>query len=1192
MIWQLRILLRRFGSWLWPRINRPWLFWTAGALCLAAVIWFGGPLLGLGSSRPLETPVARAVLLAVLALAAAGWWGYKAWRLRKRNAAMVDALGDASRPDPTRQEEQAIASRMSAALDRLRSRTTGTGGPYVYELPWFAIIGMPGSGKTTALMNSGLQFPLADGAASPVIEGAGGTRFIDFWFADRAVLIDTAGRFTSQDSDAIADSAAWLAFLRLLREHRPLQPLSGLILTIPIAVLMQGSQALRQHVGVLRARLRDVQDELGIRLPVYLLLTKADQLAGFDESFDSLQRTERDQVWGITVPLSARDINQPAALSAGQLDALVARLSDHMLGRLHRETDLARRGRCFALTQELALMRPAMLELFDAMNSDSALDRRPLLRGLYLVSGTQEGGTIDRILRGLMPEIAPAPGPVRANSGRSYFVRTLLERVVLAEAGIASRNSRAEWRSRLVYGGSAALALGLLAAALTIWTHGFIENRAVMADLEQAIDAYRPQAAALSTAEVRAYDARAVRALSALRLMPGSSSLPPLESWPMLGLSQKRKLADQLDAIYANHLNAWFLPAVMLRLEGDLRAKLGTSDQLYEALRTYLMITNQGPMNRDAVMAWAKRDTEAMAQAEPGLPETEILAHIDAATLIARRPPAADGQLVARSRAVLAAEPVSVRLYALLKMQPLATRVRAWRPTGYLGPLGREALQLFDPAFEQVEVPGLFSREGYRVFIGLLAAQGGNAAEQIWVLGQRQEAGSESENSRLRADIARLYADEYVNRWRAVLDGMRIAPAADAAMAQRQLVIASGQTSPLRSLLRSIVETNNLVMNPEARSAMFNLLSGSRIGRDISYASRYSVLAKDLDPNLRAIDSARQSIVDYFQRLRLFVGTGTSSELDQSLQSLAAVAAKSGALAGVASGGGALAGGAAGQAMAMDAKAASAQLEQQASSGVVPEPMRGWMSGLARNASQSVTSSQRRQLGAALSATGGGSFCRQAIVARFPARLTEQDMRLDDFAQYFRPGGMADGFFAANLAPYVDTAQRPWRLTAEAQALGISPALVRQYERIGEIRQAFFAGQSSEPKVYFQMSLRTPDATAPRLMLTIGQQSATFDAETAPAKSFVWPDPFGAAGVSIEFADPAGGPPARRSWQGSWALFRMIAASRTVQRIGNDRMLVEVEAAGRRALLLIQATTPVNPFVSRALSQFQCPDRM
>ena len=55
-------------------------------------------------------------------------------------------------------------------------------------------VGPPGAGKTTALLNCGLKFPLADAAVTPVrVKGVGGTRNCDWWFTDDAVLIDTAG---------------------------------------------------------------------------------------------------------------------------------------------------------------------------------------------------------------------------------------------------------------------------------------------------------------------------------------------------------------------------------------------------------------------------------------------------------------------------------------------------------------------------------------------------------------------------------------------------------------------------------------------------------------------------------------------------------------------------------------------------------------------------------------------------------------------------------------------------------------------------------------------------------------------------------------------------------------------------------------------------------------------------------------
>ncbi len=98
-------------------------------------------------------------------------------------------------------------------------------GHSLYDLPWYVFIGAPGSGKTTALLNSGLKFPLEQRMGKGALQGVGGTRNCDWWFTDEAVFLDTAGRYTTQDSDAASDSAAWGEFLALLRKYR--QPSSG-----------------------------------------------------------------------------------------------------------------------------------------------------------------------------------------------------------------------------------------------------------------------------------------------------------------------------------------------------------------------------------------------------------------------------------------------------------------------------------------------------------------------------------------------------------------------------------------------------------------------------------------------------------------------------------------------------------------------------------------------------------------------------------------------------------------------------------------------------------------------------------------------------------------------------------------------------------------------------------------------------
>ena len=110
-------------------------------------------------------------------------------------------------------------------------------------------IGARGAGKTTALVNSGLTFPLADQFGPGAIRGVGGTRNCDWWFTDEAVLIDTAGRYTTQDSHQSEDKSAWDGFLGLLKKSRPRRPLNGVFLTISVADLLQKSAGERAQLA-------------------------------------------------------------------------------------------------------------------------------------------------------------------------------------------------------------------------------------------------------------------------------------------------------------------------------------------------------------------------------------------------------------------------------------------------------------------------------------------------------------------------------------------------------------------------------------------------------------------------------------------------------------------------------------------------------------------------------------------------------------------------------------------------------------------------------------------------------------------------------------------------------------------------------------------------------------------------------
>ena len=526
-----------------------WVLTGLGVLLLALLAWFVGPLLTF-----LESWIVRAGVIAVMVAiwALANWWIGR----RRRRADDALAAGLVERPagpDLAGEEVAAVGEKLSEALAVLK-KARGTRG-YLYEQPWYVIIGPPGAGKTTALINSGLSFPLAaelgQGGKPGAIAGVGGTRLCDWWFTDDAVLIDTAGRYTTQDSDSEVDKAGWQGFLALLKRSRPRQPLNGVLVAISVADIMVGRTGMLAHAAAIRARIKELNSSLGVQLPVYVLFTKSDLIAGFTEFFADLDREKREQVWGTTFPLRRGEAGVgPVAGFREQHAALLDRVESRVLDRLQAERSPERRQLIAGFPAQVASLADPMDEFLLAAFGGSRLDPAPLVRGVYLTSGTQNGTPIDRLT-----------------------------------------------------GAMAVVTLGLSGALL-------VGRSAAQSDTDMlgaALVRYQASASGLPLDPVSDYDLpRILPLLDQARDLPFGAASQAGGFTP--GLSQSAKLGTAARSVYRHALERVLLPRLVFQLESQMRGALNRPDFLYEATRVYLMLGSQGPLDRDLVRDWMAAD--------------------------------------------------------------------------------------------------------------------------------------------------------------------------------------------------------------------------------------------------------------------------------------------------------------------------------------------------------------------------------------------------------------------------------------------------------------------------------------------------------------------------------------------------------------------------------------------------------
>ena len=382
------------------------------------------------------------------------WRGAEVRPRRHPLAAIAAAIGWRPRsrrpqlPEPASPEVAALQRRFEEALSVMdKARFVGGDAERraVSELPWYLCIGAPGSGKTTALLHAGLRFPFGDAPGEATLHRAGGTRSCDWWLTDEAVLLDTAGRYATDD--VAADRASWMALLDLLALHRGPRALNGVLVTLSTYDLLHWTDdEIARYAGQIRERLSELQSRLGRRVPVYLLVTKADLLAGFGEFFSEFDAEQRAQVWGVTFARSEvhADSRRLIQRFEEEFEHLERRLYGAMPGRLQDERDLQRRGAIYRFPQQFRGIRPLLATFLDAAFGSGWTGERPLVRGIYLVSATQEGSPIDRVLATLSRgfNLERKVQPPNVGTGKSFFLRRLLRDVVFGEAGLGSGERR------------------------------------------------------------------------------------------------------------------------------------------------------------------------------------------------------------------------------------------------------------------------------------------------------------------------------------------------------------------------------------------------------------------------------------------------------------------------------------------------------------------------------------------------------------------------------------------------------------------------------------------------------------------------------------------------------------------------------------------------------------------------------
>lgn len=348
-----------------------------------------------------------------------------------------------------------------------------------YGFPWIMMVGESGAGKTAALGSlpsekydpsqklkglSRFRFWKRkddDTDASDTVEGC------SWYFSRNGVVLDIDGSvlFPEKKRDNV-----WSYLLGLLQKHRPKRPIDGIVIAIPCSKLMQSDEAGMnlEKADALYNKLWRAQRMLGIRFPVYVLVTQCDRIEGFQSFCREIPPKFLNDICGWSSPY---DFNREY-YSSGWVDeafrSVIGQLSKIRFEIFTKKADVRERDGLFLFPEQLGTISEPLKNYLDRLFQKSVYRESFILRGIYF-SGD--------------------PGIGENGKRKIAFAKDLFEKKVFPEFKLARPFVKAlVFRNRKVHLAQLAALVILIAGTIGLWTsHDRLEKdkKSLLPVLEQ-----------------------------------------------------------------------------------------------------------------------------------------------------------------------------------------------------------------------------------------------------------------------------------------------------------------------------------------------------------------------------------------------------------------------------------------------------------------------------------------------------------------------------------------------------------------------------------------------------------------------------------------------------------------------------------------------------------------------------------
>lgn len=1042
---------------------------------------------------------------------------------------------------------------------------------FLWQLPWYMVIGPAGSGKTTLLREG---FP-SDIIYAP--EGARGAEqrlYLTPHVGKQAVIFDIDGTLCAPADADILHRRLWEHALGWLKEKRARQPLNGIILTLDLPDLLTADKRRREHLlQALRSRLQDIRQHLHCQLPVYVVLTRLDLLQGFAALFQSLNRQDRDAILGVTFTRRAHENDdwrtELNAFWQTWVDRMNLALPDLMVAQTHTRASL------FSFSRQMQGSREPLVSLLEGLLDGENMN--VMLRGVYLTSSLQRGQMDDIFTQSAARQYRLGNNPLASwplVDTAPYFTRSLFPQALLAEPNLATESRAWLIRSRrrlTVFSATGGVAALLL---ITGWHHYYNGN------YQSGITVLKQAKAFMDVPPPQGEDDFGNLQLPLLN--PVRDATLAYGDWgdrsrlADMGLYQGRRIGPYVEQTYLQLLEQRYLPSLFNGLVKALNAAPPESEEKLAVLRVMRMLEDKSGRNNQVVKQYMAKRWSEKFHGQRDI-QAQLMSHLDYAlahTDWHAERQAGDGDAISRwtpyDKPVLSAQkelsklPVYQRVYQSLKTRALGVLPADLNLRDQVGPT-------FDQVFTSADdnklvVPQFLTRYGLQsYFVKQRDELVELTAMDSWVLNlTRSVKYSDADRAEIQRQLTEQYISDYTATWRAGMDNLNIrnfesigqlTGALEQVISgdqplQRALTVLRDNTQPgVFSEKLSAKEREEALAEPD-----YQLLT--RLGHEFAPENSTLAVQKDKESTMQAVYQQLTELHRYLLAIQNAPVPGKSA--------LKAVQLR------------------------LDQNSSDPIFATRQMAKTLPAPLNRWVGRLADQAWHVVMVEAVHYMEV---------DWRDSVVKPFNEQLANnypfnprsaQDASLDAFERFFKPDGILDTFYQQNLKLFIDN---DLSLEDGDNNVIIREDIIAQLETAQKIRDIFFSKQNGLG-TSFAVETVSLSGNKRRSVLNLDGQLVDYSQGRNYTAHLVWPNNMREGNESkLTLIGTSGNAPRSISFSGPWAQFRLFGAGQLTG-VQDGNFTVRFSVDGGAMTYRVHTDTEDNPFSGGLFSQFGLSDTL